>query len=309
MHQAYLELNGVRTKVSTWGKWVEESTKDTEDIVIIITGNPGISGFYDLFAETINEKLGYPVWCLGHAGHDLPKEPITLPKFNDHKELYGLKGQIQHKVLSYLCFLLIFFEKYVPINTRVHLIGHSIGCYMILELLEHPSIKDKVSDVHLLFPTIEHMAETKNGKFLTTFIKPIVWLIVFVSWIFTILPNIIQFILIYAYMTFTGISIEEHFKNVKAIVNPGVLRRVFFLAFEELDQVKERNNEVIKSNINKLKLYYGKNDGWAPASFCDRIKIDIPNINAQVSSYDHTFVLKRNVEVGNIVSDWIKAKQ
>lgn len=98
MHEAFLNLNGVRTKVSTWGKWVEESPGGVDDIVLIITGNPGINGFYNTFAKTIHENLGYSVWCLGHAGHDLPKQLITLPKFKECQELYGLKGQVQHKV-------------------------------------------------------------------------------------------------------------------------------------------------------------------------------------------------------------------
>ncbi|KAG5866152.1 hypothetical protein JTB14_017002 [Gonioctena quinquepunctata] len=152
MHQGYLELNQVRTKVTTFGRWVEETTKDSEDIVIIIPGNPGVNGFYENFAKTLHEKLGYSVWCIGHAGHNLPEQVLSpLPKFKGNEYVYGLKGQIEHKV--------DFFEKYIPKNARIHLIGHSIGSYIILELLEHPSIKDKVADVYLLFPTIEEMVQ------------------------------------------------------------------------------------------------------------------------------------------------------
>ncbi|KAJ8923053.1 hypothetical protein NQ315_001602 [Exocentrus adspersus] len=298
MQEAFLELNGVRTKVSTWGRWVEESSDGVKDIVLIITGDPGVNGFYNNFAKILYEDLGYPVWCLGHAGHDLPKEPVTLPKFKEHKELYGLKGQIRHKA--------DFFEKYIPKDARIHLVGHSIGSYMILELLEHPALKDKVVDVYLLFPTLEYMADTSNGKFLTRFIKPIVPVIVFLSWIFTILPSIVQFILLYAYMFVTGLNVEEHMKNILALVKPGVLRRVFFLAFEELDQVRDRNDDIIRKHLKKIKVFYGRTDGWAPASFCDRIKRDIPGVDAEVSEYDHSFVLKQSSEVGYRVSDWIK---
>lgn len=99
MHQAYLTINGVRTPISTFGRWVEESSKDCEDIIIIVTGNPGINGFYDVFARTLYDKLGYPVWCIGHAGHNIPNQKIDpFPKLKDHAELYGLKGQVEHKV-------------------------------------------------------------------------------------------------------------------------------------------------------------------------------------------------------------------
>lgn len=39
-----------------------------------------------------------------------------------------LQGQIQHK--------LAFIRQFVPPDVRIILIGHSIGCYMILHMLE-----------------------------------------------------------------------------------------------------------------------------------------------------------------------------
>nr|XP_023023590.1 lipid droplet-associated hydrolase [Leptinotarsa decemlineata] len=295
MHQGYLEINGVRTKITTFGRWVEENSKNCEDIVILIPGNPGVVGFYDEFAKTIHKNLRFPVWCIGHAGHNLPKQKLNpLPKLEGNEVLYGLKGQIEHKI--------DFFEKYIPKNAKIHLIGHSIGAYMILELLEHPSIKDKIADVHLLFPTFEEMALSSNGKFLTRFVKHIVWLIIWLSWIFVQLPTIIQTILLYGYMTIVGIPANQHHDNIKELINPSVLKRVFFLAFQEMEQVKDRNNDIIRRNISKLKFYYGENDGWTPPQFREQLKVDIPNTDIEISNYNHAFVLKRSVEVGDIVS-------
>lgn len=99
MHEAYLTLNGVRTSVVTYGKWVEESLTDCKDVVIILTGNPGVTGFYKNFAKTIHEQLGFSVWLVGHAGHNIPEEKISpFPKLEAKPELYGVKGQIEHKV-------------------------------------------------------------------------------------------------------------------------------------------------------------------------------------------------------------------
>lgn len=179
---------------------------------------------------------------------------------------------------------------------------------MILELLEHSSINDKIDNAYLLFPTIEHMGQTSHGKFLTRFIKPIVWFIVFLSWIFTMFPKVLQIFLVTIYMMIAGIHVSEHRENIISLIKPGILRRVFYLAFEELDQVNERNTRVIINNLRKLKFYYGMNDEWAPGSFCDRLQEDIPNVNAQVSSYNHTFVLNKSIEMGNLVSDWIKGR-
>lgn len=99
MHEAYLTLNGVRTSVVAHGKWVEESLTEPKDVVVILPGNPGVTGFYNIFAKTIHEQLGYPVWCIGHAGHNIPNEKLRpFPKLEANPELYDLKGQIDHKV-------------------------------------------------------------------------------------------------------------------------------------------------------------------------------------------------------------------
>lgn len=48
--------------------------------------------------------------------------------------MFGLNGQIEHK--------LAFFRKHIPKETRLVLVGHSIGCYIILEMMKrHPELK------------------------------------------------------------------------------------------------------------------------------------------------------------------------
>ena len=42
MQEGYITINNVPTHLFTYGKWVEEKFEDSEqDIVLIITGNPG----------------------------------------------------------------------------------------------------------------------------------------------------------------------------------------------------------------------------------------------------------------------------
>ncbi|CAH2006808.1 unnamed protein product [Acanthoscelides obtectus] len=302
MREAYLDINGVGTRVSTYGKWIEESVECNEDIVIIIPGNPGITGFYDKFAKLLHESLGYSVWCIGHAGHNIPKERISpLPALKGNEELYGLKGQIKSKAE--------FLEKYVPKDGNIHIIAHSIGAYMALDLLKHPSIRDRLVDMYLLFPAVEYIAETKGGKILNWFAKYILWLIIFMAGIFNLFPTILQNILLNIYMFVTRTSTSQHRHNIKMLIQPAVLRRVFFLAFEEMEQVRERNNVVIKENVEKIRFLYGKKDRWAPFSYYENIKKDIPNVDAHVCGLQHAFVLRQSAEVALIVSDWIKSKK
>lgn len=64
-----------------------------------------------------------------------------------------------------------FIKQYVPKDAKLHLVGHSIGSWCILQLLKDQEIAKQVVRCYLLFPTIERMAETPNGKFLTNFVS------------------------------------------------------------------------------------------------------------------------------------------
>lgn len=64
-----------------------------------------------------------------------------------------------------------FIEQYIPKDAKLHLVGHSIGCWMILQLLKNEDFAKRVVKCYLLFPTIERMAETPNGRFLTRIVS------------------------------------------------------------------------------------------------------------------------------------------
>lgn len=50
------------------------------------------------------------------------------------RDVFGLNGQIEHK--------LAFLRKHVPRETNLVLVGHSIGCYIILEMMKRdPELK------------------------------------------------------------------------------------------------------------------------------------------------------------------------
>lgn len=80
------------------------------------------------------------------------------------------------------------------------------------------------------------------------------------------------------------------------------------MAYEEMDIVKQRNQAVIMRNIDKLNFLYGRDDNWAPKSYYDRLKLDIPQANAKISSFRHAFLLEKEqtLEVAKIVCDWIQ---
>lgn len=102
MQQAYVDINGVPTRVITYGRWIEESAPQgaPQDIVVCIPGNPGVTEFYVEFLEIIHQRLGLPVWIVGHAGHEPPPDGSirkAVPLMGN-EQFYGLQAQIKHKV-------------------------------------------------------------------------------------------------------------------------------------------------------------------------------------------------------------------
>ncbi|CAH2231651.1 jg19470 [Pararge aegeria aegeria] len=121
MKRLYIRLNGVQTPLITWG----DPISNNENVIICITGNPGISDFYIEFASELFKSMSIPICVIGHAGHE-----ESLDKKN--KYLFNLKDQLEHK--------LDLIENHINKNSKIHLIGHSIGAWMIIELIHKQSI-------------------------------------------------------------------------------------------------------------------------------------------------------------------------
>lgn len=71
-----MNINNIPTHVITWGKWIEESLKDDKELIICITGNPGLPGFYTEFGGALQRELGadghnLPLWVIGESNNCL----------------------------------------------------------------------------------------------------------------------------------------------------------------------------------------------------------------------------------------------
>lgn len=304
MQQAMLKWNGAPTQVATVGRWVEEGLSNTgkRDVVMVITGNPGIPEFYREFIETLKTRLPseVPVWVVGHAGHVQPPEnlAVTMPGVEEWNENYSLDAQVRQKVE--------FVKKYVPEDARLHLIGHSIGAWMILNALKDQQVSERVVRCYLLFPTIERMAETKNGWFFTRIVSRLAWLLIFLCYVFSFFPKFLRTLLIAAFYPVHGVP-GNHTKAVLRLLNPHSLRNVIRLAEEEMDAVKQRDDPLIAKNLDRLWFYYGNCDGWVPVEYFHDLKANHPEARAQLcqKGYRHSFVLKYSRELGKIIADAI----
>lgn len=304
MQEAYININDIPTHIMTWGKWIEESfTADMKEVVICITGNPGLPGFYTQFMSTIHQNIdsNIPVWVIGHAGHDDPPQSsiLQVPLLQDNEDKFNLKGQIKHKI--------DFIETYVPKGVKIHLIGHSIGAWMILELLKIPEINERIQKCYMLFPTLEKMVESPNGKRFTNFCIPFLKVILLLLRLLYKIPLFIKIFIIYVYFWFSSIP-NFYIGTAVKYSKPAVIERAIFLANDEMATVRNLDIPQIKNNIKLLKFYFGTTDGWVPISYYNNLKEKVPNADAILDNkhIEHAFVLRSSKLMGNILADWIK---
>ncbi|XP_064480283.1 lipid droplet-associated hydrolase-like isoform X3 [Ornithodoros turicata] len=252
---SYQTVNRVPTKLLMVGT----SRLDTDcisPILILIPGNPGIIDYYEEFLKEIYQAFGGAVHVCGisHAGHNELPCTLSFPDFSANPELYGLDGQIQHK--------LSFLDENIPVTRPILLAGHSIGAYMILQIMEkRPQMRVGLwMAAHLLM------------------VIPALLKALFVKYYFCDLPNKHRTCAEQATLVFLA---------------PAVFNLVFFMAFQEIDQVQERNNEAIRTYLPRLTFYYGSSDMWCPKQFYVDMKEAFPSADLHMCTHNlkHAFVL------------------
>lgn len=302
METEFVTVNKVPVRVDSWGgylpsKITENSSSKPKELILVVPGNPGVTKFYDKFADRLYERTKKPIWVISHGGHD--KDQKKLPRLKDNKDLYDLQGQVKQKTEL--------INKYLQ-GVKLYCVGHSIGSKMILEILRENDENDKVDieECYFLFPTLERMAETPNGKIVTWVINYILWLTLFGSWIFHFLPRFLQYSLVRIYCYVVSLS-PDNIPAIIQLIEPHVLNKVFFLAYDEMKKVNELDDATITANASKLRIYYGATDGWTPLKYYEELKLKHKDVKAEVCSrgYQHAFVLKYSKEVADLVTGWI----
>ncbi|KAK9296919.1 hypothetical protein QLX08_009183 [Tetragonisca angustula] len=303
MQRAMLRLNDVPTQIITEGRWVEEGLAEygKKDVVVVITGNPGVPEFYEGFMKTVKSRVPteVPVWVIGNAGHVQPPSnlSVTMPDDSTWNEHYSLMAQLQHKK--------DFIKKYVPENAKLHLVGHSIGSWMILNMLKDDDIAKKITKCYLIFPTIEHMARTTNGWWFNR-ISKIAFFLIFMCSLFSILPRSLQIFCLNMILPLIPIPLKYN-NAMLQFLNPDTVKRVIKMAEEEMEIVKERDDDTISKYADKLWFYYGNCDDWVPVTYYKNLMFKHPELNAVLCKhgYRHSFVLQYDNQMGKLVGDKI----
>ncbi|XP_022910349.1 lipid droplet-associated hydrolase-like [Onthophagus taurus] len=294
----FIQLNGAPTKVITWGKSLGEKfySDDHKELILVIPGNPGVTQLYEPFLDNLYAQLQKPIWIVGHSGHEKPEDFDTTQKETPFN--FTLEAQINHKKT--------FIETYIPKDIKIHLVGHSVGAFSSLKLLEDESIKNRIKKTYFMFPTIEHLGKSKNGLFMTRIIKPIVPIILFLAWIFTLLPALIQIFCIHIYLFVTGIE-KHHLDAIVKFVDPFILRNIFQMAYDQIRDATKRPDDKLMKHKDILQCYYAEIDNWVPRKSPKNLMATLPQLDVEISKDgEHCFVLYQSKEMADIVVNWFR---
>lgn len=63
----WVNIRDVPTRVVTWGKRLDEPFDSKKEVVLFVTGNPGIAGFYSYFLASLHSMLdgSKPIYLIG----------------------------------------------------------------------------------------------------------------------------------------------------------------------------------------------------------------------------------------------------
>lgn len=180
--------------------------------------------------------------------------------FLDCPGIFTLEGQVQHKFE--------FIDKYIPEGVNLHLIGHSIGAKICVELVKRYKAKHNAA-AYLLFPTLERMADTPQGRKMWPLLgplrKPVILTVSLINWL---LPETWLHSIVGWFLGYKGASLEaiegtkDGFSasssavhvNVRTTVRyllPEALERSLFMAHDEFQVVRELNAEDIRQHSDR----------------------------------------------------------
>lgn len=224
---------------------------------------------------------------------------MKVPPLEGNEHLYSLRGQVDHKTS--------FIDKYIPKGVKVHLVSHSIGSKISLELLKDEAVSNKIEQSYLLFPTIENMVESPSGYLFNNIFDKIYFIIQFIYYAFARLPLNARTIILYLYCLISGFP-KFFLGTVVKTSSPKVLDKIWFMTRDEMDKVRGIDEKLIRNNLHRLTFYYGTTDGWVPTNYYHKLVETFPGINAELCSQkiDHAFVISHGPTMARMVSDWIK---
>ncbi|VDM45831.1 unnamed protein product [Toxocara canis] len=279
------------------------------------SGNPGNEGFYEYFgrelltnleAETMKRYSAsseqYILYTVSHLNHvNLPRE-LRNNGAHNATDRFDLNDQVEH--LADFCF------EYLPKAGRIVMFGHSIGAYIMLRILPN-LLKHEYNIVCAcaLFPTIERMAESPNGKRLFPILSRLdsfnaLFVSLILCWLDLLPLSLRRWFCSWGLPT--GNVPECVLDSAAELLCLNVFRNIIHMSTDELRKVCELDESLLKHS-DRIRFYYGKTDKWCPIDFGyqmkDRLGEELVVIDD--SDCEHAFVIKNSEIMARKLVNWV----
>lgn len=255
--------------------------KPAQLVILFIPGNPGLVSYYRDFLTALRDSLPLDLRdytemaALGHLRHTpeykeergyRPQDQATLDEQVDAKVSYvealakeyklGEEGAPKLVILGHSIGSWIGMQ--VRRKTRVS--SRTVGLLLLAQVLKR--IPQYVFALHMLFPTISHMAQTPNGKRLSPLFSSWALRPVFYSTsALSLLPTGLASRLV---SLLTGQSGSGAQTTTQLVSSPETVIAALVMARNELAQVTELDREALREHGGKVWIYWAAKgvDAW-----------------------------------------------
>ncbi|KAK6462410.1 hypothetical protein DFJ63DRAFT_154391 [Scheffersomyces coipomensis] len=307
-----------------------EKDPTSNDLLILIPGNPGLVNFYICYLDLIQQQFpNFEILCISHAGCD----PNSYELF----KFYGLKDQIVSKYEIIKKFVM---DNEYSTKYNLYFLSHSVGCYinqrMVKLLLDDMSLVSHVDIkyVGLICPTIKDISKSVSGVRITKLFNytPIITVLSILSSVLTRLlsdnyllgiiehyhiikkPALVDFV---SQLNYTNSTLGA----LNIVSKSHIVKQVLTLACEEMKLINEEkdiNDWFFHDLGSKVKVwvYFADSDHWVNDKTRDELIKDYydednhNNIRFELGKSDdgitHSFCIDKSVEFARITTNAIR---
>ena len=279
-----------------------------EQVLVFFPGNPGILGVYHdflmLLYDSFESQNTTAVLAISHNNFDhptacdYPDEKRLNIELNSEEKNLGESLEPHHLELQVLNKLVILKRllEFNP-NCRLVFVGHSIGCYVILRILQSQTIVARHNGSILIHPALENLTSTFGGMIASYILRAKLDLAI--KFILPIFPKVIKHKLV-KFLAFRGESSsflsEEAQSSLNQLLSKVGLNAVCELAKSEFTVVKHLDhNLLIKPHIEKLRVLYAAIDYWVTSSHVPELRSKYPDLHIEEdATAEHIFFKRKH---------------
>lgn len=289
-------------------------------LIVFVPGNPGSLGLYHDFLEKLfrqissfsyDDKNHPTILAISHNDFDHPEhvgykiehrirldesdfnlvEKGFSNRFKD-TDPYHIELQVFNKLLILKRLLRIDLS-----DCKLIFVGHSIGCYVIMRLLQDKTIAAAHIQSIFLHPALENMAITPKGMRFDR----IFWLKLdyvghtFAFMLHNLLPQRAKLAIARWFCP------QEFMQSASSLVLESLTHLACFKTFRALVRMAKSELTLIKeidaerwlgSHIPKLKMIFAINDGWVNEDYRIHLRRLFPSLWIEEQAVPHAFIMK-----------------